>query len=299
MGKRAKTTTTTREKDDDDDDDVVDDRFAATFDEDDDDGTDDETNANANENEEEVAAVVKPTKTLDAAALERVRKDHARRGVVFLGTIPPFMKPTKLRQLLNEYGETDRMYLAPEDPAIRAKRKKFGGNTGKKFVEGWVEFRNKKHAKKAAEMLHGRQVGGKRRSAHYYDLWNIRYLPKFKWDNLTEEMEYQKALREKKIQLELAVAKKERDFYIEKMDQAKALEAMKERRAKRRAAEGAADDETEEEALERYKREKEAEDKEEKKRIMRTFKQKAAQDPDFVDETKELANLDLLKSIFT
>lgn len=293
MGKRVKTTEpTTRE---DDDDDVVDDRFAATFEEDDDGGTDDEKNGNGSE---KVAAVVKP-KTLDAAALERVRKDHARRGVVFLGTIPPFMKPTKLRQLLNEYGETDRMYLAPEDPAIRAKRKKFGGNTGKKFVEGWVEFRNKKDAKKAAEMLHGRQVGGKRRSAHYYDLWNIRYLPKFKWDNLTEEMEYQKALREKKIQLELAVAKKERDFYIEKMDQAKALEAMKERRAKRRAAEGAADDETEEEALERYKREKEAEDKEEKKRIMRTFKQKAAQDPDFVDETKELANLDLLKSIFT
>lgn len=283
---------TTREDDDDND---VDDRFAATFEEDDDDGTDDETNGNGSE---KVAAVVKP-KTLDAAALERVRKDHARRGVVFLGTIPPFMKPTKLRQLLNEYGETDRMYLAPEDPAIRAKRKKFGGNTGKKFVEGWVEFRNKKDAKKAAEMLHGRQVGGKRRSAHYYDLWNIRYLPKFKWDNLTEEMEYQKALREKKIQLELAVAKKERDFYIEKMDQAKALEAMKERRAKRRAAEGAVDDETEEEALERYKREKEAEDKEEKKRIMRTFKQKAAQDPDFVDESKELANLDLLKSIFT
>lgn len=293
MGKRVKTTEPTTREDDDDDD--VDDRFAATFEEDDDGGTDDEKNGNGSE---KVAAVVKP-KTLDAAALERVRKDHARRGVVFLGTIPPFMKPTKLRQLLNEYGETDRMYLAPEDPAIRAKRKKFGGNTGKKFVEGWVEFRNKKDAKKAAEMLHGRQVGGKRRSAHYYDLWNIRYLPKFKWDNLTEEMEYQKALREKKIQLELAVAKKERDFYIEKMDQAKALEAMKERRAKRRAAEGAADDETEEEALERYKREKEAEDKEEKKRIMRTFKQKAAQDPDFVDETKELANLDLLKSIFT
>ena len=293
MGKRVKTTEPTTREDDDDND--VDDRFAATFEEDDDGGTDDEKNGNGSE---KVAAVVKP-KTLDAAALERVRKDHARRGVVFLGTIPPFMKPTKLRQLLNEYGETDRMYLAPEDPAIRAKRKKFGGNTGKKFVEGWVEFRNKKDAKKAAEMLHGRQVGGKRRSAHYYDLWNIRYLPKFKWDNLTEEMEYQKALREKKIQLELAVAKKERDFYIEKMDQAKALEAMKERRAKRRAAEGAADDETEEEALERYKREKEAEDKEEKKRIMRTFKQKAAQDPDFVDETKELANLDLLKSIFT
>lgn len=238
-------------------------------------------------------------KPLDAAAIERARADRANRGVVYLATIPPFMKPTKLRQLLGEFGETDRMYLAPEDPAARLKRKRAGGNTGKKFIEGWVEFRNKKEAKKCAEMLHGRQVGGKRRSAHYYDLWNIRYLPKFKWDNLTEEMEYQKALKEKKMQLELAVAKKERDFFLAKMDQAKALEAMKERRVKRRAQEGAVENETEEEALQRYYREKEEEDKAERKRILRTFKQKAVENPSFVDDTKELANLDLLKSIFS
>ena len=30
--------------------------------------------------------------------------------------------------------------------------------------------------------------GGPRRSAFYYDLWNIKYLPKFKWDHLTEEI---------------------------------------------------------------------------------------------------------------
>ena len=246
-----------------------------------------------------VGAAAGGKKPLDAVAIERARADRANRGVVYLGTIPPFMKPTKLRQLLGEFGETDRMYLAPEDPAARARRKRAGGNTGKKFLEGWVEFRDKKEAKKCAEMLHGRQVGGKRRSAHYYDLWNIRYLPKFKWDNLTEEMEYQKALKEKKMQLELAVAKKERDFFLAKMDQAKALEAMKERRAKRRAQEGAVENETEEEALQRYYREKEEEEKAERKRILRTFKQKAVENPTFVDETKELANMDLLRSIFT
>lgn len=80
----------------------------------------------------------KKNTALDAAALERARKDFARRGVVYLGNLPPFMKPMKLRQLLNAYGATDRMYLTPEDAKIRAKRKKFGGNTGKKFVEvGW------------------------------------------------------------------------------------------------------------------------------------------------------------------
>ena len=135
-------------------------------------------------------------------------------------------------------------------------------------------------------------------SKHYYDLWNVKYLPKFTWDTLTEEMEYQKALREKKLRLEMDVAKKERDFYLARMDQAKALEAMKERRAKRRAEEGAEDGETEEEALARYRREKKAEDEAERKKIVRTFKQKAVENPAMVDESKGLVSLDLLKSIF-
>ena len=37
-------------------------------------------------------------------------------------------------------------------------------------------------------MLNGQQMGGKRRSAYHYDLWSMKYLPKFKWDHLTEEV---------------------------------------------------------------------------------------------------------------
>ena len=29
--------------------------------------------------------------------------------------------------------------------------------------------------------------GGKKRSQFFYDIWNIKYLSKFKWDDLTEE----------------------------------------------------------------------------------------------------------------
>ena len=299
MGARARPRASTTRHDDDER--VIDDRVvsASTHARAENDDDDDDPNASM----PRPTGGAPPTKTtrkppLDDDELRRAREDRKRRGVVFLASIPPFMKPMKLRQLLNAFGETDRMYLAPEDPATRAKRKKSGGNTGKKFVEGWVEFKEKKRAKRAAAMLHGREVGGKRRSKHYYDLWNVKYLPKFTWDTLTEEMEYQKALREKKLRLEMDVAKKERDFYLARMDQAKALEAMKERRAKRRAEEGAEDGETEEEALARYRREKKAEDEAERKKIVRTFKQKAVENPAMVDESKGLVSLDLLKSIF-
>jgi len=71
---------------------------------------------------------------------------------------------------------------------LRRQRKQKGGNTGKNFTEGWVEFDDKAVAKQVAAMLNGNQMGGKRRSAYHYDLWSLKYLPKFKWDHLTEEI---------------------------------------------------------------------------------------------------------------
>ena len=42
-------------------------------------------------------------------------------GVVYLSRVPPYMKAQKIRQLLSKYGEIGRIYLTPEDPAIRKK----------------------------------------------------------------------------------------------------------------------------------------------------------------------------------
>ena len=56
------------------------------------------------------------------------------------------------------------------------------------YTEGWVEFMNKRHAKRCAEMLNNRKVGGKRHNFHYEDLWNIKYLHKFKWPQLTQKI---------------------------------------------------------------------------------------------------------------
>ena len=59
----------------------------------------------------------------------KAKEKQMRRGVVYLGAIPPRMKPQKLRLLLTPFGKLDRIYLTPEDPSLRLKRKKFGGNT--------------------------------------------------------------------------------------------------------------------------------------------------------------------------
>ena len=66
-----------------------------------------------------------------------------------------------------------------------------------------------------------------------HDLWNIRYLPKFKWHHLTEKVAADARARQDKMRAELSQAKKETNFYMKKVDQAKAIEAMEERKRKR------------------------------------------------------------------
>ena len=77
---------------------------------------------------------------------------------------------------------------ALSDASARKRRKKMGKNSGKNFTEGWIEFEDKRVAKQIAQMLNGQPMGGKRRSAYHYDLWCLKYLSRFKWDHLTEEI---------------------------------------------------------------------------------------------------------------
>ncbi|KAK2969755.1 hypothetical protein RJ640_028035 [Escallonia rubra] len=159
-------------------------------------------------------------------------KKADKRGVCYLSRVPPHMDPLKLRQVLSQFGDIQRIYLTPEDPAARVHRKRAGGFRGQGFSEGWVEFAKRSVAKRVAKMLNGEQIGGRKRSSFYYDLWNIKYLSKFKWDDLTGEIAYKNATRVQKLALELSAAKREGDFYLSKVDRSRALSSIEERMKK-------------------------------------------------------------------
>ncbi|XP_015949677.1 pre-rRNA-processing protein ESF2 isoform X2 [Arachis duranensis] len=156
-----------------------------------------------------------------------------KRGVCYLSRIPPHMDHVKLRHILSQFGDVQRIFLAPEDSSAPGSTKRSRGARDQAYSEGWVEFKNKSLAKRVANMLNGEQIGGKKRSSFYYDLWNIKYLSKFKWDDLTEELALKKAIREQKIALELSAAKRERDLYLSKVDKSRALNAIEERLKKK------------------------------------------------------------------
>ncbi|KAI8324668.1 hypothetical protein GQ54DRAFT_241642, partial [Martensiomyces pterosporus] len=163
----------------------------------------------------------------DIKAAQQVEK---RSGVVYMSRVPPFMKPIKVRHLLEKYAEIGRIYLAQEDDKQRKRRIKSGGNRKKQFVEGWIEFKNKKYAKAVAQMLNSTAIGGKKHGFYHDDLWNLKYLPKFKWRHLTEQLANEKASKEQRLENEISQSRRELDAYLKNVDKAKKMSSIKSKR---------------------------------------------------------------------
>jgi ESF2/ABP1 family protein len=162
-----------------------------------------------------------------------------RSGVVYLSRIPPFMKPQKLRSLLEPYGAINRIFLTPEDPASHTRRVRNGGNKKRSFTVGWVEYVNKADAKKACELLNTRTIGGKKGTYYHDDVWNLLYLKGFKWNNLTEQIAAENAERASRMRAEISKTTRENKEFVQNVERAKMLEGMEAKKAsKRRKEEG-------------------------------------------------------------
>eukprot|EP00041_Stephanoeca_diplocostata_P016868 m.334659 g.334659 ORF g.334659 m.334659 type:complete len:235 (-) comp20510_c0_seq2:297-1001(-) len=185
---------------------------------------------------------------ISADALEQFNEKQRRRGIIYFSRIPPFMKPAKLRHLMEQYGAVGKIFLKPEDKLVAKKRKKFGGNKKQNYTEGWVEFEDKRIARQVAESLNGTIIGGKKGSFYHDDMWTMLYLPKFKWHHLTERMAYEAAVRQKRLQAEDAQVRRETHLYVEQVEKAKRSAAAEKSGRKR-----AADDATKEKFAHRIK----------------------------------------------
>jgi ESF2/ABP1 family protein len=119
-------------------------------------------------NEIPVAAKPKKVHKLSLTETENFNEKLRKRGVLYIARIPPRMTPTKIKALLSEFGEVSRVFLMEEDASVRKRRKKdFGGSGGKRYIEGWVEFGNKRIAKHVAQSLNNTQISNQKRNPHY------------------------------------------------------------------------------------------------------------------------------------
>jgi hypothetical protein len=61
----------------------------------------------------------------------------------------------------------------------------------------------------------------------------MKYLPKFKWENLKEKFEYDRKVREERLKMSITQDKREQNFYIEKAEVSKKLKFIGDRKKKR------------------------------------------------------------------
>lgn len=162
-------------------------------------------------------------KKLSVNQLEKEQKKIKKSGVVYLSSIPPYMKPQKIRHIMSRFGEVGRLYLKPEDSKVHKSRVKQGGNKKKKFDEGWVEFVSKREAKLAAETLNGDILGGKKGGFYHDDVINVKYLKGFKWFDLTNALNRDIEVRDAKKQTEISQANKINKQYIKNIEQSKTI----------------------------------------------------------------------------
>lgn len=164
------------------------------------------------------------------APKRRKRKTELTAGVVYLSRPPRFMKPAKVQHLLSQYGAINHLFLQPEDASAQRRRAKSGGNRKTVFVEGWVEYKDKRVAKAVARSLNNTQVGGGKGNFFSTETWTMKYLKGFMWSHLTEKMVYERKLREQRLRLEINRTKKDNEFFLENLEQGKQIQKMEERK---------------------------------------------------------------------
>ncbi|XP_061183205.1 activator of basal transcription 1-like [Saccostrea echinata] len=149
-------------------------------------------------------------------------------GVIYLSKIPALMNVKTIKDIFSQYGEIGKVLLQPNEKAPNTKK-------GRLFTEGWVEFLDKKIAKQVAANLNNTQIGGKKKSRWHEELWNIKYLHRFKWAHLNERLAYEKAVHKQRLRTEIAQVKRVANFHIqnaEKRQKQRAIEERKQRQGK-------------------------------------------------------------------
>ena len=154
--------------------------------------------------------------TNDELTVEELREKIRRSGVLYMSRVPIGMRIIDIRKLLEDYG-IQRCYFVP----YKKKLQNVDGKRVQAYKEGWIEFEDKIYAKLAEYQLNGKPIGGNKKCIYRDELWNLKYLHKFKWNDLVESMTLEKKIQEKELKIEIAQSKRENDFIIKNYEKSK------------------------------------------------------------------------------
>jgi len=162
-------------------------------------------------------------KNLEDNTLDNFKKKVRRSGIIYISYIPEGMTVSLIRKQLQKYG-VNRIYLVPDMANTKSKKRQ-------NYKEGWIEFTDKIMAKLCEYELSGKLFGGKKRNNKFREeIWNLKYLNKFKWHHLMEKLQFNRKLREYRMKAELAQTKRENNFIVETFEQSRKLNFLNKKR---------------------------------------------------------------------
>lgn len=156
-------------------------------------------------------------------------------GVIYLSSLPPYLKPSALRNLLTQRGFSPltRLFLAPSSKAKDHHSAK--KSSRQLYTEGWIEFASKKTAKRCAEALNASTVGGRKGGFYHDDIWNMKYLRGVGWDDLMAQVREERREEEvRRMEERGQIARETKEFMegVEKGKMARGIESSREKKRK-------------------------------------------------------------------
>ncbi|EPT31996.1 pre-rRNA-processing protein, putative [Toxoplasma gondii ME49] len=178
----------------------------------------------------------------DGPSLLVTKKRKREPGIVYISRIPPRMNRAALRRYFDRFGQLGRLHIQDESGAGDHRRNRRSSTPASSGVptSGWLEFLDKRVARRVSRLLNGQPIGSaKRKSRWREDLWCLTYLKGFSWQQLIEEKVYKHRVREARLNAALNEVKRQNSLYLELVDEQKRFLKMEEKRAgKRTNAEG-------------------------------------------------------------
>ncbi|KAJ5894700.1 hypothetical protein N7495_006391 [Penicillium taxi] len=183
------------------------------------------------------------SKPLTLKALKPPKKPK-KTGIIYLSSLPPYLKPFSLKSLIEKrgFGPITKVFLSPLVPSNSGARKR--SNKRQLYTDGWIEL-PKKVAKICAEALNANIVGGRKGGWYHDDVWNMKYLRGFKWEDLMEQVQRERSEREARQRVEDARAKKEEKIFLAGVEAGRVADGMarKNEEKRKRKLEAAGGDE--------------------------------------------------------
>ncbi|KAJ0419819.1 hypothetical protein BJY00DRAFT_285199 [Aspergillus carlsbadensis] len=199
-----------------------------------------EYNDSINDNGDQYLYVTAETEKARAKTkgpLDKLKSKPAKKkktGVVYLSSLPPYLKPFALKSLLETrgFGPITKVFLTPEVRSASAPRRK--SNKRKMYTDGWVEFESKKTAKICAETLNATTVGGRKGGWYYDDIWSMKYLTGFRWDDLIATVSRERSEASAKRRIEDTRARKEEKVFLQGYEKGKMLDGIQKKNEEKR-----------------------------------------------------------------